>query len=305
LGKLGAVYSLQLRVIDVKTGGIDKAFSKSYSGDISHLLEGMREAACCFSEIKYVATQDVEAAPHIGLTFMQINAQGFYEYKNEKDGSVLIEIPAGSYSMGCDSGEKDEKPAHAVYLDQYYIGKYEVTIAQYRKFCYSTGKNMLNQPSWNINDDYPIVDVNWNDSKAYCDWAGLRLPNEAEWEKAARGTDGRIYPWGNIWYVSACNSSDRTDSCINTSTIGKYTIGASPYGAYDMSGNVWEWCQDWYDDSYYEKSSNSNPVGPLKGLRRVIRGGSWYTDAYGCRSSIRGSLNPAVKGDDFGFRPAK
>jgi len=137
-----------------------------------------------------------------------------------------------------------------VNLDGYWIYKYEVTVAQYRKFCNETGSNMPEAPSWGWQDDHPIVHVSWDNATAYTQWAGVRLPTEAQWEKAARGTDGRAYPWGNEWDATKCANSvgQRLSS---TKPIGSYPSDTSPYGALDMAGNVWEWCADWYDGNYY------------------------------------------------------
>jgi len=168
---------------------------------------------------------------------------------NLKDGAKMIWIPAGEFLMGSDEND-DEKPPHMVNLDGYWIYKYEVTVAQYRKFCNETGSNMPEAPSWGWQDDHPIVHVSWDNATAYTQWAGVRLPTEAQWEKAARGTDGRAYPWGNEWDATKCANSvgQRLSS---TKPIGSYPSDTSPYGALDMAGNVWEWCADWYDGNYY------------------------------------------------------
>ena len=226
------------------------------------------------------------------------------EIVNEKDGSVLIEIPAGQFTMGSNDYD-NEKPIHTVYLDKYYIGKYEVTVGQFRKFCNATGKTMPKQPSWNNRDDHPVVNVTWHDAKAYCDWAGLRLPTESEWEKAARGTDGRKYPWGSTWDNTKCNSSENGDSYSNTSPVGSFSSGVSPYGCYDMAGNVWEWCNDWYGGNYYASSPSSNPTGPASGVSRVLRGGGWSDYDLGCRAAIRGRNRPGGRVNYDGFRVAQ
>lgn len=243
----------------------------------------------------------------VGLTPL-----GGGEFRNKKDGSILVEIPAGEFTMGSNDGYSDEEPVHTVYLDKYYIGKYEVTVGQFRKFCNATGKTMPEQPNWNNRDDHPVVNVSWNDAKAYCDWAGLRLPTEAEWEKAARGTDGRKYPWGSNWDGSKCNHgsstspyTDASDGYEYTSPVGSFPSGVSPYGAYDMAGNVWEWCNDWYDNKYYAGAPSSNPKGPSTGTYRVLRGGSWGLNDGSCRSALRNRFLPDSRINLGGFRPAK
>ncbi|MBI4726919.1 SUMF1/EgtB/PvdO family nonheme iron enzyme [candidate division TA06 bacterium] len=307
IGKLGAVYSLQLRVIDVKTGAIDKAFSKSYAGDVSILLEAMREAACYFSGIPYQSGQPAGESGE-GLVFLGVNPQGFNEYRNQKDGSVMVEIPAGPFSMGSNEGEPDETPVHTINLDHYYIGKYEITIGQFKKYWDATGKKMPKQFSGLENDSLPVINVEWEEAKSYCDWAGLKLPTEAQWEKAARGRDGREYPWGSRWYPERCNSKEKSDGYKWTAPVGSFAQGVSPYGCYDMAGNAWEWCSDWYDKNYYDKSAPNNPTGPASGSFRVMRGGSWSEDGYYCRSAMRFWYDAKELISNrlgFGFRPAK
>ncbi len=223
---------------------------------------------------------------------------------NPKDGSVMITIAAGKFIMGSNVGFAYEKPVHAVYLDTYQIGKYEVTVAQYRKFCKATGKKMPKAPEWGWKDNHPIVNVTWDDAAAYCKWAGGRLPTEAEWEKAARGTDGRTYPWGNKWDKNKCANGYL--SLASTASVGSCPAGASPYGCMDMAGNVSEWCADWFDANYYKASPSRNPKGPSRGGYRVLRGGSWlsYVDDY-YRSASRTSLGPHSGLDNSGFRLAR
>lgn len=246
-----------------------------------------------------------ESNKQIELDFVKKNKKGFKEYLNKEDGSILIEIPAGEFKMGGGDGQNEETIMRAIYLDKYYIGKYEVTVGQYKKYCNDVGKTMPVQPEWNKRDNYPVVYVRWNDAKAYCDWAGLRLPTEAEWEKAARGTDGRKYPWGNKWNSSKCNSEEQGDNYTNTSPVGSFPSGVSPYGAYDMFGNVWEWCNNWYGRDYYGSSPTSNPTGPSSGSSRVLRGGGWYNGGFSCRYCIRFSDPPYHCDYASGFRPAK
>jgi serine/threonine-protein kinase len=198
------------------------------------------------------------------------------ERANPKDQAEMVFVPAGTFTMGDSSGDSDERPAHKVYLDGFWIYKTPVTVAQYRKFCEVTHREMPDEPNWGWQDDHPIVGVTWNDATAYAKWAGVRLPTEAEWEKAARGTDGRKYPWGNRWDSSRlqCSKGDWGDSG-GTASVGAHPEGASPYGVLDMAGNVWEWMADWYEVGYYANAPKRDPKGPPTGTKRVLRSGSW------------------------------
>ncbi len=217
---------------------------------------------------------------------------------SEKDGMVQVFVPAGAFEMGSDSGYSDERPVHTVTLDAFWIDRTEVTNAMYA-LCVNAGA--CQPPSGSISStrssyygnsqfgNYPVIFVSWNDAKAYCEWAGRRLPTEAEWEKAARGTDGRIYPWGNA-------SPDSTllnfyGNVGDTAEVGSYPSGASPYGALDMAGNVSEWVAGWYGAGYYNSRSD-NPAGPSSGDYRVLRGGSWFVEPYFARAAFRGRFGP-------------
>jgi len=194
------------------------------------------------------------------------------------DGMVMVYVPAGEFLMGSseadDQARDDEKPQHTVYLDGYWIDRTEVTNAQYHK-CVEAGhcREAMCQIDDNLNaPDQPVACVDWDDAQEYAAWAGGRLPTEAEWEKAARGTDGRIYPWGNS--APNCDKGNYGD-CLGhyPAVVGSYPLGASPYGALDMAGNVWEWVADWYEEGYYDRSPARNPQGPDGQIFRVLRGG--------------------------------
>jgi len=218
----------------------------------------------------------------------------------------MVYIPAGKFIMGSVAGYADEQPEHEVYLDAYYIDKYEVTNAQYRRFCRATGHRRTPYPaSRNLGgDNQPVVGVSWYDAWEYCRWAGKRLPTEAEWEKAARGTDGRTYPWGNTWHSDYCNSGEA--GLGKTTPVGSFPQGASPYGVMDMAGNVWEWCFDYYDPNFYSQpEARHNPAGPPQGSFRVLRGGSWYDMPVNVRTTTRRGDNPNVRLSNIGFRCAK
>jgi len=217
--------------------------------------------------------------------------------------SEMVLIPAGEFLMGSPSGDgsDDEHPQHRVYLDAYYIDKYEVTFAQYDKFCEETGRKKPSDEGWG-RSNRPVINVSWNDANDYAKWAGKRLPTEAEWEKACRAGSTTKYSFGDnesqlgdyAWYSS--NSGSKTHP--------KGEKKPNAWGIYDMHGNVWEWCSDWYDGNYYKNSPEKNPTGPASGASRVLRGGSWFTNVGRCCSACRFMVNPGFRGCYDGFRCA-
>ena len=223
----------------------------------------------------------------------------------------MVSIPAGEFTMGSPDGDSDERPAHKVHVDAFSMDVYEVTVRQYAEFLQSTGIRSpsdwqtMNQPAY---QKRPVANVDWEDAAAYCKWAGKRLPTEAEWEKAARGTDGRLYPWGNDPPTPLHANYGKTGSNGHGTLVPVGTLedGKSPYGIYDMAGNVWEWVSDWYDNDYYKNSPSQNPTGPPKGGFKVIRGGSWNSNQRNLRSSDRYWDPPSFRSLYFpGFRCAK
>jgi serine/threonine-protein kinase len=217
--------------------------------------------------------------------------------------------------MGNDT-YSDEKPAHTVYLSAFWIDETEVTNAMYKlcedaKICQKPSFGGSYSHSWYYGNpkyaDYPVIFVSLVDASNYCTWAGRRLPTEAEWEKAARGTDGRLYPWGNISPVCAlANFTANGRTCMgDPAPVDSYSDGASPYGALNMAGNVMEWVSDRYDPAYYSRSPQSDPPGPDNSDYRVVRGGSWYTDVDALRVTNRNLENPYNTYDTLGFRCAQ
>jgi sulfatase modifying factor 1 len=262
----------------------------------------------------------------------------------------MILIPAGEFTMGTPEGTDgfpDEHPERRIYLSSFLLDRVEVTNRAYAAFVRSTGHRAPANANpartlWEDDhpiagiEDHPVVNVDWNDATAYCRWAGKRLPTEAEWEKGARGTDGRRYPWGNEWDFTRANSASywakRTiefqsgaewdafwvrgegarlsrDHGIKgevlTLPVGSFPQGASPYGALDMAGNVAEWVADWYDPHYYHSAPLTDPSGPSRGAIKAMRGGSWLKPAVSLRTSDRdwGTMDSRPSGT--GFRCAK
>ena len=228
--------------------------------------------------------------------------------KERLDKLDWVRIPAGTFQMGCVPGDSqcddDESPRHAVAMTRgFWMMTNLVTVAGYRAYSEATGHGLPGQPDWN-GDDHPVVNVSWDDAVAYCTWAGGRLPTEAEWEDAARGgKDGLIYPWGSEISPDNANYSGTggRDQWMNTSPVGSFE--ANGFGLFDMAGNVWEWCADWYGSNYYGSSPVADPKGPSSESGRVLRGGSWGDYPRRLRTSYRTSVGPSGRSFNFfGFR---
>ena len=232
-------------------------------------------------------------------------------------GVTMRLVPAGKFTMGSENGNADEKPVHTVTLDAFYMDVYEVTNARY-KACVDA-RGCIPPPKFEGRfynyykagyDDYPVDAKDWNMSQMYCEWRGASLPTEAQWEKAARGPDQRTYPWGEGIDKSFANY-DRSIKQVaennnsGTTRVGSYQLGISPYGMYDMAGNVWEWVGDWYDENYYAQSPASNPLGPEIGYARVLRGGFWNGPVDMLRTSARSAYDPNNSPEMLGFRCAR
>jgi formylglycine-generating enzyme required for sulfatase activity len=225
-----------------------------------------------------------------------------------RDSAPLIWIPAGDFAMGSKSGQPDEQPIHRVDLNAFYIDKYEVTVSRYARFLQEQRPEQpfLWKQAAQRDYDKPVIGVDWYDAQEYCRWAGRRLPTEAEWEKAARGTDQRTYPWGNEAPTRAHANAGRTKwiGYETLTKVGTQSRGYSPYGVTDLAGNVWEWVADRYDEIYYAASPLKNPQGPTTGPLRVLRGGAWNNDAATIRATNRAAYHPGARRNDVGFRCA-
>jgi len=238
--------------------------------------------------------------------------------QTEENLTNMVLIPAGEFQMGSTHGDRDEKPVHPVYLDAFYMDKHEVTVGEYKQFVQATSYRALSEvvSRSSPTDRHPVVNVSWHDAMAYSQWAGKRLPTEAEWEKAARGgLIAQKYPWGNSIDSSKANYDKNAKSGTHAeqaTPIGKYP--ANGYGLYDMSGNVAEWCLDAYQKTFYANSPRRNPVAGAESInqivdnfthireRRVVRGGSWSFNAKSVRVANRLGEKPSLLSSDVGFR---
>jgi serine/threonine-protein kinase len=236
---------------------------------------------------------------------------------------VMVYVPAGEFEMGSTEGEDNEKPVHTVALDSFWIDQTEVTNGQYRRCveardCSPPAESgsyaRAGYYGYSRYDDYPVIYVSWRQAADYCTWAGARLPTEAEWEYAARGPEGRAYPWGDEFDGTRLNYCDvdcpeqwadetMDDGYTDTAPVGSYPGGASWCGALDMAGNVWEWVADWYGD--YPSGRQVNPTGPSSGADRVERGGSWDNQWDWFRCAHRFPMYPDPGRNNLGFRCAR
>jgi len=231
------------------------------------------------------------------LVYDQVNITK--EITWDKDSAKMVLIPAGYFKMGANNDVPNEKPVHTVEIDNFYMDVNEVSVGQFKKFFKETGYSydMWDHVAlYSPGDEYPMTHLSWKDAVAYAMWTGKRLPTEAEWEYAARGgLAGKRYPWGNDFFQARDYANfhgiDGKDKWWQSSPVGSFKPNG--YGLYDMSGNVWEWTSDWYDEKYYRVSPRNNPSGPASGKYRVLRGGSWSYLATDLRVSKRSYHDPS------------
>jgi formylglycine-generating enzyme required for sulfatase activity len=278
---------------------------------------------------EYAVTEPSSGSAAPGSTSTAVNASDGASgsektFVSAKDGMTLVFVPEGEFTIGSDNGEANEKPAHTVFLNSFWIDRTQVTNAMFATFLNAKNapENLVSTwidigdndiqvhyggDSWQADpgqEDFPLIEVKWPGASAYCEWRGngTRLPTEAEWEKAARGTTDNLYAWGNQINCSLANYGTCNKDSVK---VGTYPSNVSPFGALDMTGNVLEWVADWYGENYYQSSPSSNPTGPASGEKRVLRGGSWDGKTeYQVRSTFRYKEAPDASKNDAGFRCA-
>jgi serine/threonine-protein kinase len=219
-------------------------------------------------------------------------------FVNQRDGTLMLRVPAGSFVMGSSREGEDEAPERSVEINEFYISKYPVTARQYGLFTQQTGYQSVAVTG---SPEHPVVGVTWEDARAYCRWAQLRLPNESQWEKAARGIDGRIYPWGNFGPVET-RANCRSTKVDTTTSVTEFPGGASPHGCIDMAGNTFEWCQDHFSPEGTNGEQTDRAEADDRICFRTVRGGAWNDVADRCRCSCRGRRWQQFRFNNVGFR---
>ena len=313
--------------LDAKSSVAGLAKQRGRKAKIWRLLDEGKQAINQpdVSPTKVAQAEDtLDIAHHLGLDDeqqalyhqLQHKIQRWHKRSHEKtvtippQGGAMVLVPAGEFTRGSSAGDPDERPVRQVYVDTFFMDEHLLSVEQYAKFLEATSQER--PPDWNImnrsqNRKRPVVNVDWADADAFCKWAGKRLPTEAEWEKAARGTDGRTYPWGDE-HPTRFHANMKREIWNNhmvVTPVGMFEGGKSPWGIYDMAGNVWEWVSDWYDQDYYKAGPVQNPTGPQTGDYKVIRGGSWGSGEEDLRSANRSNHLPSFRGFGTGFRCAK
>ena len=312
----GKVYHLTL--YRTKSGGGEPQVADKY-GEIHHNSVGKswcqnpimaRRIYCGHNHLRYLTHWLVKRMLDNPKMIPPLSRGPVQLVKPDKEIAGMAYVPAGHFIMGGNFGEFDEMPRHSVYLDAYYIDKYEVTNGDYGK-CVAARvcrPSRVRRSRKFKGAQRPVVAVSWHDAVKYCRWRGKRLPTEAEWEKAARGTDERRWPWGNTFDRRNVNLRSGVDGFKWTAPVGRFPRGASPYGVHDMAGNAWEWCHDWWAFDYYKKSPGRNPRGPAFSPRgrRVMRSGTWkYEVPFFTTTTNRSHTFPWKRSSYVGFRCAK
>lgn len=241
--------------------------------------------------------------PQPSLTSTGKNPQGFQEFRRVRDGAIMVQIPEGEFLMGNLQTEGAPLP-HTVYVSSFLMDKLPLTVERFKRFAAATGRPLPPDPYWGVHDDFPVAFVRWDEAKAYCEWTGGRLPTEAEREKATRGTDGRMWPWGSEPPSPERGVFRRNWGLEGNDAVGIRPAGASPYGLLDTGGNMWEFCEDWWDPDYYKSSPKKDPAGPKTGRARVVKGGSWDSRPTVLSASSRNFAYTGYREGDFGFRCA-
>lgn len=237
-----------------------------------------------------------------GIISIGQNPQGYEEYWRTKDGVVVVHVPSGKFLMGSPEGqgEAHEQPQREVFVSDFLIDKTEVTWRQYKKFAEAEGVKLPPEPLWGVLGNYPVSSTIWSEAQQYCTWVGGRLPSEAEWEKSARGVDGRVYIWGDKWDPTRCNTIAGGEH--RPEAVGSFPNCISPYGVLDLSGSLWEWINDYYDEKYYIQNESENPSGPASGRERVKRGSNWMNHPHTFRAAYRAKSSPTWRNVHHGFR---
>jgi formylglycine-generating enzyme required for sulfatase activity len=265
------------------------------------------------NQIRATARQDRPTEPPKATgSSLDPNRYSIYPKIQGGDGAPMVFVAAGTFVRGdrSEKAEYDEKPAREVVLKSYYIDLYEVSNGLYQRFIKATRHRPQNvmiffdDISLLMNPAQSATGVSWYDADAYCRWSGGRLPTEAEWERAARGEDERQWPWGNEFREAFTNLRGNEDGYQYTAPIGSFEAGRSPYGVYDMAGNLSEWVFDWYDEFYYKEGQITLPKGPDRGEAKVHRGGSWNDPPSAARTTKRGAIAPERSDSIIGFRCA-
>jgi sulfatase modifying factor 1 len=238
------------------------------------------------------------------VTLVTLQLAGCVRHQSEPPRDDFVVVPGGWFFMGADEGRTSNRPGHRVFVDTFAIDRTEVTASAFAVFVAATGRSIQGWEEEPAEDeaDYPAVGILWQDADAYCRWAGQRLPTEAEWEKAARGTDGRRYPWGETWDPARANTAASGPGMVVP--VGSYADEASPYGALDMCGNASEWVADHFDPEYYSVSPDRNPQGPASVLDHGLRGGSWASPREHVQTFFRDSSHSVRPNLRVGFRCA-